>query len=402
MRQHSPLLPLILGALAALPPLAVDMYLPAIPTIARDLGSDVSAVQLTVSTFLAGFAIGQLFYGPISDSVGRKPVLLFGVGLFILASIGCAFAPSLPWLLACRLLQALGGAAAAVVVSALLRDLFVGEEMVRMMTVVMLTMNLAPLLAPMLGGWLLFWHWAVIFAILALLGVALWLLLFTWLPETLSPERRQPLEPGNVLGNYLKVLGHRQAMGSMLSGTLASAGMFAFISGSPYVYIDYFGVAPQHYGLLFGLNVLLMMSMTWLNGRLVKRIGILPLLRLALWVTGAASLLLLFTGLSGWGGLWGVVCAVVLYVGQMGVVGANSMGHLLGFFPKNAGTAAALAGCTRFAAGALAGMAVNALPASSPLPMTAVMACCGLGALGVYLGLSGKNRSENSKYQQNQ
>lgn len=282
MRQHSPLLPLILGALAALPPLAVDMYLPAIPTIARDLGSDVSAVQLTVSTFLAGFAIGQLFYGPISDSVGRKPVLLFGVGLFILASIGCAFAPSLPWLLACRLLQALGGAAAAVVVSALLRDLFVGEEMVRMMTVVMLTMNLAPLLAPMLGGWLLFWHWAVIFAILALLGVALWLLLFTWLPETLSPERRQPLEPGNVLGNYLKVLGHRQAMGSMLSGTLASAGMFAFISGSPYVYIDYFGVAPQHYGLLFGLNVLLMMSMTWLNGRLVKRIGILPLLRLAL------------------------------------------------------------------------------------------------------------------------
>ena len=152
MRRHSLLLPIMLGALSGLTPLAIDMYLPAIPTIARDLGSSVELVQLTVSTFLGGFALGQLFYGPLADSLGRKPVLLFGIGLFMLATIGCAFAPSLPWLLACRLLQALGGAAGAVVVNALLRDLFSGEEMVRVMTVVVLTMTLAPLLAPVLGG----------------------------------------------------------------------------------------------------------------------------------------------------------------------------------------------------------------------------------------------------------
>ena len=174
-------------------------------------------------------------------------------------------------------------------------------------------------------------------------------------------------------------------------GTLASAGMFAFISGSPYVYIDYFGVPAHHYGWLFGLNVLLLMSMTWLNGRLVKKVGILPMLRLALLFAALASGLLLLSGMTGWGGLWGVVVPVVLYIGPMGVVGTNTTSHLLGFFPENAGTAAALAGSFRFAGGALAGMAVNALPATSPLPMTAVMACCGLSALICYTLLVHRN-----------
>ena len=391
MRRHSLLLPIMLGALSGLTPLAIDMYLPAIPTIARDLGSSVELVQLTVSTFLGGFALGQLFYGPLADSLGRKPVLLFGIGLFMLASIGCAFAPSLPWLLACRLLQALGGAAGAVVVNALLRALFSGEEMVRVMTVVVLTMTLAPLLAPVLGGALLIWHWSVIFLVLALLATLLWFTMLLTLPETLPTERRQPLRWRSVLGNYAKVLTHGRAMGSLLSGTLASAGMFAFISGSPYVYIDYFGVPAHHYGWLFGLNVLLLMSMTWLNGRLVKKVGILPMLRLALLFAGLASGLLLLSGTTGWGGLWGVVVPVVLYIGPMGVVGTNTTSHLLGFFPENAGTAAALAGSFRFAGGALAGMAVNALPATSPLPMTAVMACCGLSALICYTLLVHRN-----------
>ena len=301
MRTSSIWLLVMLGTLSGLTPLAVDMYLPAIPAIARDLGSNVAAVQLTVSSFLAGFALGQLFYGPMADSFGRKPVILFGVGLFALASIGCALADSLPMLLAFRLLQALGGAAGAVVVNALLRDLFSDSEFVRAMTIVILTMTLAPLLAPLLGGAMLALGWNSIFLLLAGLGVLVWLAIAGFIPETLKPELRQPLRLGAVLANYGKVLTHRRAMGSLLAGTFASAGMFAFISGSPYVYIEYFGVSPQHYGLFFGLNVLLLMVMTFINGRLVKRVGLLPMLRLGLFLASAAGAILLLNSVTGWG-----------------------------------------------------------------------------------------------------
>lgn len=364
----------LLGALSGLTPLSIDMYLPALPTIASDLQVSIETVQLTVSTFLAGFALGQLFYGPLADSVGRKPVMLFGLGVFILASAGCVFATSLPWLLACRLLQALGGAAGSVVVNALLRDLFRDDEFVRAMTMVILTMTLAPLVAPLLGGVLLHISWRSIFVLLVVLGCLVWLVVGLRLPETLKPELRQPLRPRSVLANYGRVLCHRRAMSSLLASTFASAGLFAFISGSPYVYITYFGVPAQHYGLLFGMNVLLLMLTNWVNGRVVKRVGLLRMLRCGLVLGTLASMVLLLNALTGWGGLWGIVAPVVCYIGLMGLIGANSTSHALGFFPANAGTASALAGTLRFGGGALAGMLVNLLPAVSPLPMAATMA----------------------------
>ena len=384
---RSPLFLLImLGALAGLTPLSVDMYLPAIPSIAADLGARVEAVQLTISTFLIGFAIGQMFYGPLADSFGRKPVILFGLALFTLASVGCLLADNLPFLLFFRLLQAIGGAAGAVVVNALLRDLFQGEEVVRAMTLVILTSTLAPLVAPLLGGVLLHWGWTSIFGVLVVLGGLLWLAILTLLPETLNAEHRQPLRWRTVLSNYGLVLRHRKAMAGILASALVSGGMFAFISGSPYVYIQYFGVSPQHYGLLFGLNVLFLMVVTYLNGRLVKRVGMLPMLRIGLGLMGLASLVLLFNGLLGWGGLWSIVIPVSCYVSQLGLIGANATSHALGFFPANAGTASALAGTLRFGIGALAGLVVNSFTATSPLPMAAVMASCGLLALVVYVG----------------
>ncbi len=387
MRTSHLLLLIMLGALSGLTPLAVDMYLPAIPSIAEDLAASVESVQLTISTFLIGFAIGQLFYGPMADSFGRKPVILFGVALFTLASIGCVFAESLPVLLLFRLLQAIGGAAGAVVVNALLRDLFSPDEVVRAMTIVILTMTLAPLVAPLLGGAMLALGWHSIFILLALLGALLWGAILVWIPETLKPELRQPLRLGSVLSNYYRVLCHRKAMGSLLASTFSSAGMFAFISGSPYVYIQYFGVPAQHYGLLFGLNVLFLMGMTFINGRLVKRVGLLAMLRLGLVLSAVAGLALVFNGATGWGGLWGIVIPVCCYVGQLGMVGANATSHALGFFPANAGTASALAGSLRFGVGALAGVAVNSVPATSALPMAGVMAVCGVLALGAHLWL---------------
>lgn len=386
MGRSSLFLLIMLGALAGLTPLSVDMYLPAIPSIAADLGARVEAVQLTISTFLIGFAIGQMFYGPLADSFGRKPVILFGLALFTLASVGCLLADNLPFLLFFRLLQAIGGAAGAVVVNALLRDLFQGEEVVRAMTLVILTSTLAPLVAPLLGGLLLRWGWTSIFAVLVVLGGLLWLAILLLLPETLKSDHRQPLRWRTVLSNYALVLRHRRAMAGILASALVSGGMFAFISGSPYVYIQFFGVSPQHYGLLFGLNVLLLMVVTYINGRLVKRVGMLPMLRIGLGLMGLASLVLLFNGLLGGGGLWSIVIPVSCYVSQLGLIGANATSHALGFFPANAGTASALAGTLRFGIGALAGLVVNSFTATSPLPMAAVMACCGLLALVVYVG----------------
>lgn len=376
---------LLLGALGGLTPLAIDMYLPAIPALARELGTTIDGAQLTVSAFLAGFAVGQLFYGPMADSFGRKPVIIAGLIMFALASVGCALAETLPQLLLFRVLQAAGGAAGAVVVNALLRDMFEKEAFSRAMSFVILVMTLAPLAAPILGGYITaHGSWQAIFWLLVVVSLAVAVLMMVSIPETLSPERRQPLQLGRVVGNYGRVLKSRPAMGYVLCGAFASAGMFSFLSGSPYVYIEYFGVPTQHYGWLFGLNVLLMMVVTFANSKLVRGIGSEHMLRHGLMILPVAGIVLVVCSLTGFGGLWGVVIPVMFYVGHISLVGANAMTGLLSHFSQAAGTAAALAGTLRFGIGALAGALVNLVPPISPLPMALNIAGCGILASASY------------------
>lgn len=382
---------LLLGALGGLTPLAIDMYLPAIPALARELGTTIDGAQLTVSTFLAGFAVGQLFYGPMADSFGRKPVIIAGLIMFALASVGCALAETLPQLLLFRVLQAAGGAAGAVVVNALLRDMFEKEAFSRAMSFVILVMTLAPLAAPILGGYIsAHGSWQAIFWLLVVVSLAVAVLMMVSIPETLSPERRQPLQLGRVVGNYGRVLKSRPAMGYVLCGAFASAGMFSFLSGSPYVYIEYFGVPTQHYGWLFGLNVLLMMVVTFANSKLVRGIGSEHMLRHGLMILPVAGIVLVVCSLTGFGGLWGVVIPVMFYVGHISLVGANAMTGLLSHFSQAAGTAAALAGTLRFGIGALAGALVNLVPPTSPLPMALNIAGCGILASASYWLLSAR------------
>jgi len=261
-----------LGLLSGLVAAAIDMYLPAIPALAQALNSDIGSVQQTLSMFLLGAAVSQAIVGPLSDRFGRRPLLLAGMVLFALASLFCTQVVSVDQLIVLRLAQALGAAAGNVVVQALIRDLYEREDAARMLSFVIAVMTIIPLLAPAAGGYLLVWAgWQSIFWCLAVFGLIALLLVFYALPETLPVEKRQPLHPVHLMRAYWHIVSHRNAMAYNLSGGFVFATMFAFITGSPFVYIEYFGVEPQYFGYLFGANIALMMCCNyanahWLNG----------------------------------------------------------------------------------------------------------------------------------------
>ncbi len=371
---------LLLGMLSATAPLAIDMYLPSLPAIALDLNSDISHVQQSLSLFMLGFALSQLFYGPLSDQVGRRPVIIAGLSLFLIASLLCANANSITELLIYRVLQALGGGAASVVISAVIRDLFRGEEAARTLSLVIMTMTMAPLLAPLAGAQVLtLFGWRAIFLLLAALGAILLILSWRVLPETHQREPGQRFVLRDLFTSYAAVLSHREAMGNLLLACFSFAGMFAFITGSPYVYIDYFGVSPSHYGLLFGSNILLMILLNGINSRIIRQVGLNKMIRVGSWLPLIAGILLLSSALSGFGGLAGIVIPAVLYVGSLGLLGANTTAAVVSPFSKQAGAAAALLGSLRFFFGAIAGALVGVLHDDTPRAMAVVI--CGSGLL---------------------
>jgi len=386
---------LILASLAGLTPLAIDMYLPSMPAIALSLATSEADVQRTLSVFLAGFAISQLAYGPIADAIGRRKTMFIGMALFIVASLACALAPSMPALYLSRLLQAVGGASTAVVMNALIRDLFSHEQFSRVMSVIMLTMTLAPLVAPVLGGAIVAYaHWRLIFVVLALLGLVALIAFALKIPETLPVDRRQPIRPAAVLRNYGNLLTHRRAIGYMLCAGLSFGGMFTFLTASPFVYIEYYHVPAELYGFLVGLNIPVMMLGTFLNGRLVGRVGTDRMaLAGCLVLTGAGLWLARLSVLPTPASLWQLVPGIVLFAGTMAVIGGNCMAGVLNDFSHMSGTASALAGTVRFGGGALGGLMVSLLHSTDYRAMAQVMALCGVLSLAsLLLALSGRKK----------
>src|SRR5687767_8142287 len=248
---------MILGALTAMGPLAIDMYLPALPAIADDLNTSAASVQVSLAVYFIGIAVGQAFYGPLSDRWGRKPVLYFGLAVFVASSVGCALAADVRALLAFRFVQALGGCAPLVIPRAVVRDYFDQRGSVRMLSVLMLVMGLAPILAPLIGGQLLVnFGWRSIFWVLAAYG-ATWLgIVAVSLPESLPEERRLRQPVRLVLANYLGLLRDRSYLGYVLSGAMMFSGLLAYIAGSPFVFIELFHVSPERFGLFFGANAI--------------------------------------------------------------------------------------------------------------------------------------------------
>ena len=246
---------LVLGAIGALTPLAIDMYLPAMPTIAKDLGVTAGEVQITLTAYTAGFALGQLLHGPLADSYGRKPVLLIGVFFFAIASVVSATTHGIEALTLVRTAQGFAGAAAAVIIQAVVRDMFDREDFARTMSFVTLVMTVAPLVAPMIGGYLALWFgWRSIFWVLAIFAVIVILAVIIKIPETLPVENRQPLRFKTTIRNYARLCKNPTVMGLIFSGAFSFSGMFAFLTAGSFVYIDIYGVRPDLFGYLFGLE----------------------------------------------------------------------------------------------------------------------------------------------------
>jgi MFS transporter, DHA1 family, multidrug resistance protein len=382
-----------LGLMTGLTPFAIDMYLPSIPAIAADLGTSVELTQLSVSVYLGVFALSQLLLGPLSDVLGRRATVLGGTALFIAADLACILAPSLAWLLATRALQALGGAAVAVTIPALVRDLFEKDDYARIMGLVMMVTAMGPLLAPTIGGVIVaFAHWRWVFVALAGIALIAGGLFLARVPETLPKARRHTFAVLGILRNYRLLFRHRSGLGYILTGSFSFAGMIVFVTTSPSVYIALHGVPPQWFGALFGVNILAAVGVNSLNARLVRHHGADRLLRLGLGIQATAAVLLLALGV--WAAVdpsqppLGMIAAAVLaYVAMLGMVPNNAMAGFMAFFPDLAGTASAFAGALRFGLGALSGTLASLPHAQHSAPLLVGMAACGVLAGLCYLGL---------------
>ena len=376
---------MLLGSLTAFGPLSIDMYLPSFQAIARDLAASPAQVQLTLAVFFVALGIGQAFYGPISDRYGRRRPLCFGLGLYVLASAVCALARSIEALVVWRFAQAIGGCAGMVIARAVVRDRFDEREAARFFSLLMLVSGLAPILAPSVGGQILvLFSWRAIFWMLAGFGLVCFVAVAFLLPESLPPERRAQGGVGEALRVYARLLRDRAFMRYALSGALVLSGMFAYIFGSPFVFMQIYGVRPERFGWIFGSIALGLISASQLNRILLARVAGAGILSRALVVTATAGIVLLIMAWTGAGGLPGLLAPLFVYIASLGFVLPNVIATALASQGRSAGTAAALLGILQFGAGATVGMLLGALGAGTAVPMAALIAACGLSALIVH------------------
>ncbi|MCR5866097.1 Bcr/CflA family multidrug efflux MFS transporter [Aquincola sp. J276] len=384
---------LVLGGLAAFAPLSIDMYLPAFPAIAAELGVSAGQVQYTLAAYFLGMALGQAFHGPLADRFGRKPPLYAGLALYLLASIGCALAEGVAMLTALRLLQALGGCVCIVVPMAMVRDRFDPQTSARVLSRLMLVMGLAPMLAPLAGSAVLgLGGWRLVFWILAACGVAGLLASWLALPESLPAAQRRDTSPLKALRTYAGLLRDRRFLGHALATGLANAGMFAYIAASPFVLIELHGLSPQAYGLVFGANALGLVAAAQLNHRLLKQHDAGTLLQAALAVAAFAGAGLLAVALltPAWPALAlpGTLLGLFVFVASLGFVGANAAAGALAHQGHQAGSASALMGTLQFTLASASGAAVGLMNDGSACPMGLAMAVAGGLALLAYRRLA--------------
>ena len=377
---------IFLGTLASLGPLAIDMYLPAFPRIAEGFHVQVPDIQRTLATYFVGLAVGQLIYGPLADRLGRKIPLYIGLTLFALASVGCALAWNVHSLAAVRLVQALGGCAKMVISRAIVRDLFDDKQAARVFGSLVLVMGLAPILAPLVGGFLaVHSSWRAIFWLHAIAGGAALLSTALFFHESLPPERRLKQSAGAIASTYLSLFTHREFMLHAMTVSIGTAGLFAYVGGSPYVFEKIFRISEARFGLYFGPIACGIIGMAQVNGLIAGKFDIRKILRLALCVNTAAGIALLVDAITGFGGFWGIYLPLWFVIASMGFVFPNTTVLAMSPHGRIAGNASAVLGFLQFGVSAIGGLIVaamqNAQTIPTSMPMAGTIAICSVIAL---------------------
>lgn len=374
LSPHSRGLIFLLGALTGLTALSIDMSLPALPTLAQVFGTDADRAALTLSMFLAGYSVSQLFYGPLADRYGRRPPLLVGLALFAVGGIGCAAAHSMGQLIWWRLLQGVGACAGPILARAVVRDLFERRRGVQILSYMTVVMSVAPLLAPIIGGYLLALDWRAIFALLAALGLLVLGASWFGLAESIPRRNPQAIRPAELARNLVDFCRRRVCVGYALLVSFVFCGLFSYISGSPFVFIEVFGIRSDRYGYLFGLTAFALIAGALANTRLVHRVTPATILRIGTALILAAGLAILVCGGLQLGGVAGIIGPMLLYVLGMAMVMPNAVAAAMEPVPHMAGFASSLIGCLQTAAGSLAGYLLGLLYNRSALPMALAVA----------------------------
>ncbi|MCL6371367.1 Bcr/CflA family efflux MFS transporter [Pectobacterium atrosepticum] len=361
----------ILSALMAFTSLSTDIYLPAMPIMAKDLQGNA---ELTITGFLIGFCIAQLIWGPLSDHLGRRIPLFIGMVLFIIGSVGCALSTDMSQIVFWRVFQALGACTGPMLARAMIRDLFSRTRAAQMLSTLMIVMAIAPIAGPLLGGQLInVTSWHAIFWLLAVIGIAM-LISLRWLPETLPADRRVKASLPSAFRNYYSLLTNANFMRFTLCLTFYYVAAYAFITGSAFVYITYFGIDPQHYGWLFALNIVGVMGMSVVNRRLVQRYPLEKLLKFAVLIAAAASFILAIGTKLHIGGIILIVVSVFVFFSMNGIIAATSTAAALDAVPNMAGSASALIGSLQYGSGIISSLLLALLSDGTPWTMAWIIA----------------------------
>lgn len=378
----------VLGGLSALAPFSIDMYLPAFSHIAEGLNTDIAHVTLSLTSYFIGISVGQLIYGPITDKYGRKKPLLIGLSIFLLATIGCALSPDINWLIAMRIVLALGGCVGMVVSRAVVRDVFPVEETAKIFSMLMLIVGVAPILAPSIGGWLLtVSSWHAVFYFLTGFSFLLIVCSYFFLPENINIVKDKKLSFKSAYLDYKKVFLNKDFLLFTFISSVSMAGMFAYISSSPFVFMKYFGVSELHYGWIFGFNALGFISGSQMNRVILKKMSSQKTIRISSWFVLFLALLLISLFLTNLITVPVLIAIIFFFLFFFGIIVPNATALALAPFTYNAGSASALIGFLQMICGATFSGLVSIMHTGNEFPMVAAMSAAGIIMFCIVLAL---------------
>lgn len=385
----------LLGVLSIITPFSIDMYLPAFPQAAQDFSVSPTVISLTISSYFIGLALGQIFYGPLLDRFGRKKPLYAGLGLFVLASVGCAMAPDIDRLIALRFIQALGGCVAQVAALAMVRDFFKAEECAVIITRLFLFIAVSPLFAPSIGGMItLVMGWRTVFFLLAIVAMVVLALICFMLPESHTPDKTISLKPVPIINEYIAILKNPRFVTYAFAGAFSFAGLFTYVAGSPVVFMEGFHLSAKVYSGIFALLATGFIGASQFNAWLLKKMDSETLFFRCIWVQSVSGLIFILGSAFGWYGLFSTLALFFVFLSCAGLTYPNAAAIALTPFTKNAGSASALLGFIQLGVGAVISSGIGASASKDAFPVIAIMGVTAF--LGLCIMLVGRKRAHES------